>query len=356
MKSIGLAAILILAAAVSADAQTSGERIYAERCAGCHDLTTQRIPPKSALQKMPAQRILRVLDFGVMMNVAYPLRRDEREAVARYLGTNAADNVPPASAFCADRTVRLTDGRGPQWNGWSPTSTNTRFQPAPAAGLTVDQVRRLELKWAFAFDGDVSTFDQPTIIGAYAFVGSPSGAVYALDTLTGCIHWTFQANGPVRSSILDVSRGGRHTLVFSDLVDGHMARLSGRTNKFGAFLDSTLDRIGDGAIFAGIALYFAGPGDSDLYTVLALVCLVMGAVTSYARARAEGLGFQAKVGIAERADRLVAILVMTFFSDVLDLPILLTITLWALAIASTITVGQRMLIVRRQALSKAPPA
>lgn len=218
MKSIGLAAILILAAAVSADAQTSGERIYAERCAGCHDLTTQRIPPKSALQKMPAQRILRVLDFGVMMNVAYPLRRDEREAVARYLGTNAADNVPPASAFCADRTVRLTDGRGPQWNGWSPTSTNTRFQPAPAAGLTVDQVRRLELKWAFAFDGDVSTFDQPTIIGAYAFVGSPSGAVYALDTLTGCIHWTFQANGPVRSSILDVSRGGRHTLVFSDLV------------------------------------------------------------------------------------------------------------------------------------------
>jgi len=144
--------------------------------------------------------------------------------------------------------------------------------------------------------------------------------------------------------------------VFSDLVDGHMARLSGRTNKFGAFLDSTLDRIGDGAIFAGIALYFAGPGESDLYTVLALVCLVMGAVTSYARARAEGLGFQAKVGIAERADRLVAILVMTGFSAIFDLPVLLEIALWALAVASTITVIQRIWVVRQQAYAEAGPA
>jgi CDP-diacylglycerol--glycerol-3-phosphate 3-phosphatidyltransferase len=88
--------------------------------------------------------------------------------------------------------------------------------------------------------------------------------------------------------------------VFSDLIDGYMSRLTGTSSKFGAFLDSTLDRIGDGAIFGGLALYFAGPGDSRLYTWLALVCLVMGSVTSYARSRAESLGFQAKVGIAER--------------------------------------------------------
>ena len=103
--------------------------------------------------------------------------------------------------------------------------------------------------------------------------------------------------------------------VFSDLVDGHMARLTGRTSPFGAFLDSTLDRIGDAAVFSGLALYFAGPGDSMLYLVLSLVCLVMGSVTSYARARAEALGYTAKVGIAERADRLVGILVMTGLSD-----------------------------------------
>ena len=139
--------------------------------------------------------------------------------------------------------------------------------------------------------------------------------------------------------------------VFSDLLDGHMARLTGKTSKFGAFLDSTLDRIGDGAIFAGIALYFAGPGDDQLYLVLALVCLVMGGVTSYARARAESLDFQAKVGIAERADRLVAILVMTGLSAIFDLPVLLYVALWALSVASTVTVVQRIWVVRQQALA-----
>ena len=96
--------------------------------------------------------------------------------------------------------------------------------------------------------------------------------------------------------------------VFSDLIDGAMARKTGRTSKFGAFFDSTLDRIGDAAIFGGLVLYFAGPGDNYLYLCLSLYCLVMGAVTSYARARAESLGMQANRGIAERADRTVAIL------------------------------------------------
>lgn len=139
--------------------------------------------------------------------------------------------------------------------------------------------------------------------------------------------------------------------VFSDLLDGTMARMSGRTSPFGAFLDSTLDRIGDGAIFAGLALYFAGPGDSELYLVLSLVCLVMGSVTSYARSRAESLGFQAKVGIAERADRLVAILVATGLGALFGFPELMYAALWFLAAASTITVGQRIWVVRKQALA-----
>lgn len=141
--------------------------------------------------------------------------------------------------------------------------------------------------------------------------------------------------------------------VFSDLVDGAMARQTGQTSAFGAFFDSTLDRIGDGAIFGGLVLYFAGPGDSYLYLCLALYCLVMGAVTSYARARAESLGMDAKGGIAERADRVVAILVMTGLSDLFDLPILLYVTLWALALANTQTVAVRVLKVRRQALAGA---
>jgi len=86
-----------------------------------------------------------------------------------------------------------------------------------------------------------------------------------------------------------------------------------------------------------------------------LYCLVMGSVTSYARARAESLGMHAKGGIAERADRLTAILVLIFFSDVLDQEWLLALVLWVLAAAITITVVQRMVIVRRQALADPQP-
>lgn len=137
--------------------------------------------------------------------------------------------------------------------------------------------------------------------------------------------------------------------VFSDLIDGYMARESGQSSSWGAFLDSTLDRIGDAAVFGGLLLYYVGPGDSELWAGLALYCLVMGSVTSYARARAESLGMEAKGGIAERADRLVAILVMTGLSDIFNLPVLIPLTLAVLAVASSVTVVQRALQVRSQA-------
>jgi len=137
--------------------------------------------------------------------------------------------------------------------------------------------------------------------------------------------------------------------VFSDLLDGTMARMTGSSSKWGAFLDSTLDRLGDAAIFGGLVMYYVGPGDDDRLAALALYCLVMGSVTSYARARAESLGMEAKGGIAERADRLVAILVMTGLAGIFDLPVLIPITLGVLALASTVTVVQRMLLVRDQA-------
>ena len=141
--------------------------------------------------------------------------------------------------------------------------------------------------------------------------------------------------------------------VFSDLIDGAMARKAGRTDDFGAFLDSTLDRVADGALFAGAALYFAWVVEDRLYVALCLVVLVMGAVTSYARAKADHLGYDAKVGIAERPDRLVGFLVPAFFADVLDLPWLLQAALWILAVAATLTVAQRIWTVRRQALARA---
>lgn len=141
---------------------------------------------------------------------------------------------------------------------------------------------------------------------------------------------------------------------FTDLVDGTMARLSGRTSAWGAFLDSTMDRVGDGAIFGGLILFFTGPGDSMLDAALALACLVLGFVTSYAKARAEGLGLECNVGIAERADRLVAVLVATGLVG-LGLPRwVLTAVLALLALAGLVTVLQRVLLVRRLTLGRMP--
>jgi CDP-diacylglycerol--glycerol-3-phosphate 3-phosphatidyltransferase/CDP-diacylglycerol--inositol 3-phosphatidyltransferase len=140
--------------------------------------------------------------------------------------------------------------------------------------------------------------------------------------------------------------------VFSDLIDGAMARKSGRASTFGSFWDSTLDRVGDAAVFGGLALYFAGPGDSYLYLCLSLFCLVSGNLTSYARAKAESLGFDARGGIAERSDRLVSILAMTGLTGLLDVSWLVELTLWVLAAASAYTVVFRVLKVRRQAVER----
>jgi CDP-diacylglycerol--glycerol-3-phosphate 3-phosphatidyltransferase/CDP-diacylglycerol--inositol 3-phosphatidyltransferase len=145
--------------------------------------------------------------------------------------------------------------------------------------------------------------------------------------------------------------------VFSDLMDGYMARKTGHTSAWGAFLDSTMDRFGDAAIFGGLLLYYVGPhaetmlGTPILYVYVSLACLVLGSVTSYVRAKAESLGMTAKVGVAERAERLVIILVATAFNGIFGLPILTELALWFLAAASGITVIQRMIVVRKQATS-----
>jgi CDP-diacylglycerol--glycerol-3-phosphate 3-phosphatidyltransferase len=136
--------------------------------------------------------------------------------------------------------------------------------------------------------------------------------------------------------------------VFSDLMDGAVARVTGSSGPWGAFLDSTLDRVGDGAIFGSLALWYAGKGNSQTLCAVALYVLVAGVVTSYAKARAESLGMTCNVGIAERSERLIAILVLTGFSGFLSMPVLRTIALWGLAAVTTITVIQRIVEVRKQ--------
>ena len=135
--------------------------------------------------------------------------------------------------------------------------------------------------------------------------------------------------------------------VFSDLVDGVIARARGISSKWGAFLDSTSDRLGDGAIFGSLVLWYAGDGRSLPLAGAALISLVAAAVTSYVKARAESLGFTCDVGLAERGERLLVLLVAAGLYG-LGVPYLLPIALWVLAAATVITVVQRIWHVYRQ--------
>lgn len=147
------------------------------------------------------------------------------------------------------------------------------------------------------------------------------------------------------------------TVVVTDSVDGLMARAAGQTSRWGAFLDSTLDRVGDAAVFSGVLVWSLRHLDGtlgDVTTGLALSSLVLGSVVPYARARAEGLGMRASTGIAERSDRLVVVLVACFLVG-LGLPAqVLTVALGLLTVASAVTVGQRMAEVRRQSRGDDP--
>ena len=132
----------------------------------------------------------------------------------------------------------------------------------------------------------------------------------------------------------------------SDLLDGTMARMTGTSGPWGNFLDATLDRVTDGAVFVALILWGVAQGD---YWIIGggLLALVSGQVVSYAKARAEAVGATANVGIAERAERLIAVgiaVVLTGFG----VPYVLPIALWLIGIAGVITVIQRMVVVRRQ--------
>lgn len=135
-------------------------------------------------------------------------------------------------------------------------------------------------------------------------------------------------------------------ITFSDLMDGTMARLSGTSGPWGNFLDATLDRLVDGAVFGSLALYGAL---NDLPWVVggAVFAVVTGQVTSYAKARAEAVGATANVGIAERAERLIIVGVAALL-DSAGVPYVLAAALWLIGILGLVTIAQRIIVVRRQ--------
>lgn len=134
---------------------------------------------------------------------------------------------------------------------------------------------------------------------------------------------------------------------FTDVLDGAVARASGKSSKWGAFLDSTSDRVADAAIFGSLIFYLASV-QRPLAATGAIVSLGGALTVSYVKARAESLGYTCEVGIAERGERLIAIGVITLL-EAFGVPYALEVGLWLLAVACVVTVGQRMYAVWSQA-------
>ena len=136
--------------------------------------------------------------------------------------------------------------------------------------------------------------------------------------------------------------------VLLDMLDGALARARGGGSVFGAVLDSTGDRAADAAIFGALVWWFSGAGDNRLIVLLALLCLVLGMLTSYVKARAEGMGLNCDGGVVERTERLILVLTGTGLTG-LGLPYAVDVGLWLLVVGGAVTVVQRFVAVRRQA-------
>ena len=135
---------------------------------------------------------------------------DERKLLAEFLaGRKMREAGPATTVGRCEKTPPMADpDRTPTWNGWGVTITNTRSQPAAQARLTVADLPKLTLKWAFGFPDATSAYSQPVVAAGRVFVGSQNGHVYALDAKTGCTYWDFSAHAAVRGAITVARRPG----------------------------------------------------------------------------------------------------------------------------------------------------
>jgi len=208
--------------ACSAFAQ-DGAALYQARCAKCHDSPTGRTPAVSALGAMSSPAILRALESGTMRVQAQGLSSPERIALAGYLsGGSIKGEIAPAlpqSAYCGatgNPPAAERDTRSPSWNGFGAGPANARFQSAEAAGLSLGDVPKLGLKWAFSL-GDVTLArGQPVVVGNRLFAGSQANKLYSLDAKAGCVYWVFDTAAPIRGGVIAGPSGNSSAVFFGD--------------------------------------------------------------------------------------------------------------------------------------------
>jgi polyvinyl alcohol dehydrogenase (cytochrome) len=203
--------LLLLIAAASQSSLTRADSpatLYQQHCALCHEVGIDpRAARRSVLGKLPRDTVRAALTQGSMRAQAAGLSPAEQESLIEFIasagGTPSASPAQPvAGAKCApERATYAASLRAPHWSGWGADPTQQRFQPREQARLTPAEVPRLKLKWAFGYAGSISSSGQPSVINGRLFVGNSNRKVYALNAMSGCTYWTYDAEFPVRTAI-----------------------------------------------------------------------------------------------------------------------------------------------------------
>ncbi len=188
---------------VSVSITQSGETLYQTNCAACHDRALYKAPSRLFIGMMGAANILHAMNEGPMSQQAAGIDEAGRRAIAEYLGGQSLDAIttPPQPPICdADHgfdpsIAAISAGQGEQ-------QTNSRFYPASSGNLTIEDIDRLEVKWAFAYPNAIKARSQAAYGGGAIYFGSQDGTVRALDAKTGCLRWTFKASAEVRTAIV----------------------------------------------------------------------------------------------------------------------------------------------------------
>ena len=263
-----------LARPATVSAQTvDAAAVYKDNCSSCHDTPTGRTPPKDALKDRTPEAILTTMTNGTMQMQAMQLSIAERRAVAEYLSGKPFGAAPAVNAgLCTTKPAAIGNlASQAAWNGFGVDTSNTRYQPKP--GMTAADVPNLKLKWAFGFPGGTQAYGNPAIVAGRVFVGSDNGTVYALDAATGCTHWTFKADGGVRSAP-SVGLIGRRPAVYIGDLKANLFALDAET---GAVIwKKTLDThrfaritgapvLADGKLYVPISSTEEVPGSQQTY-------------------------------------------------------------------------------------------
>ncbi len=200
-------------------AGADGAQIFAHSCAECHSAAQSgRTPGRFSLRSLSPRAIVAALEDGVMRAEGAALTREQLVMVAEYLSGRAhATTSLPEAAYCSDGGFGPLDVSSVSWMGFGGTLEGTGFQSAERAALEAADVPSLELRWAFAFPQGSKVRTKPTVVGDVILVGDQFGGVFALETASGCVRWSFAADAGISGSILvDEDADGRSLAYFVD--------------------------------------------------------------------------------------------------------------------------------------------